>query len=221
MNTKTFNTWSPLFSGFYNTIWDRSDQWLNYELDDEDCFRKRYSELATLPWDFINEHFWDCVRGQSGNLAVAKAALRALPKVLPHGMVTATEFEELRSPREYNFTNDAVNCKITVDLDVLKTYLIEHKIELDKYLEYNYTSYDGFFSSYPNDFKQWDAATNGWVDLDGHYCGALLKFVALNEDDNAEMNLFECSDVFEEYLNNVHVDTKYLINKYEIRNKSK
>jgi len=32
-NLQTFATWLPVFTGFYNTIWDESDRFIEYELD--------------------------------------------------------------------------------------------------------------------------------------------------------------------------------------------
>ncbi len=214
-NLQTFATWLPVFPGFYNTIWDESDRYVEYELDNEFDFRRNYPELAAVPWDFIKEHFWDVINYPSANGAVARAALEALPRILPDGMVTATEFEELRSPREYNFYNDAVNCKITVDLSNLQGYLADHREALGKYLRRRYTSRDGFFSSYPNYVEAWEAATAGWTDLGGHYLGALLNFVAHNEDDDPGYALYDAANVSEAFSNSANPDVARLLAKWQ------
>jgi hypothetical protein len=214
-NLQTFATWLPVFSGFYNTVWDESDRYVEYELDDEADFRRNYPELDAVSWEFIRENFWDVIDYASASRAVAKAALEALPRILPDDMVTATEFEELRSPREYNFTNDSVNCKITVDLDLLHAYLKEHRDKLEHYLATHYSSRSGFISSYPNDLEQWEDDTAGWTDLGGHYLGALLNFVAHNEDKEPEYALYEAAGACEVFSNNANVDTARLLAKWQ------
>ena len=214
-NLKTFSTWLPVFSGFYNTIWDYSESFVEYELDNEDNFRSNYPELTEVPWDFIKENFWEVINYSSANRAVAQAALDALPEILPNGMVTATEFEELRSPREYNFATDAVNCKLTVDLDLLREYLTTNRDKLSKYLSQNYTSRSGFISSYSNTVEAWEEDTACWTDLDGHYLGALLNFVAHEENRDPDMDLYECANVSEVFFNHADPDTKLLLEQWQ------
>lgn len=214
-NLQTFATWLPVFSGFYHTIWDESDAYVEYELDNEADFRRNYPELTAVSWDFIKKKLWDVIDYSSANRAVAEAALKALPAILPDGMVTAVEFEELRSPREYNFANDAVNCKLTVDLDLLHAYLKGHREALDKYLREHYTSRDGFISSYPNDVESWEERTAGFTDLAGHYLGALLNFVAHNEDKDPGYALYCAANTSEAFSNHANPDTARLLAKWQ------
>ena len=143
---KTFATYLPIFPGFYNTVFDESDSFIECETDDESEFRERYPELPEdMPWDFIRENFWDCLDYRKGNLAVAQACADTLPGLLPD-YVKSVEFEELTSPREYNFDTDAVNLKIAVDVSAIRKFLKENRDTFAEWLKERYTSRSGFIS---------------------------------------------------------------------------
>lgn len=212
MNHKTFSTWLPVFPGFYYTAFDESDNWIECELVSEQDFRERYPELAAVPWHRIQEDFWDCCDFEESYKAVAKACCDALPRMLPD-IVKAVEFEELRRPREYNFRNDAINCKITVDLAALREYLDINVNDLKHYLAARYTSRDGFASSYPSSVEGWLDATDCYWNLDGHYCGALLQFIAELEIADPDEEMREKANVSEAFSNSVKINTAPLLGR--------
>lgn len=78
MKTKTFETYCPIFPGFYCTLFDESERFVEYETSDPDEFRERYPEFAGDV-----EAFTDAIDWRSGSIAVAKACVDALPELLP------------------------------------------------------------------------------------------------------------------------------------------
>lgn len=216
MKLKTFATYLPIFTGFYNTIFDESDSFIECELNDESEFREHYPELPEeMPWDFIRENFWDCIDCQAGNLAVAQALADALPGLLPD-YVKGVEFEELRSPREYNFANDAVNLKITVDVSAIRKFLKENRDAFAAWLKSRYTSRSGFISSYPSDLENWYVDTKNFSAMDGHYCGAVLDFIASEEMEDPELDLYHAANGSEAFCNGVTINTSRLAAAWEI-----
>lgn len=200
MKTKTFATYLPIFTGFYNTIFDESERFVEYETDSESDFRERYPEVpAEMPWDFIRQNFWECIGYAAGNLAVAQACANSLPGLLPE-FVKGVEWEELRSPKEYNFANDAVNLKIAVDVSAIRKFLKEHRDEFAAWLKARYTSRDGFISSYPSDVASWYIDTKNFSAMDGHYCGAVLDFVASIELEEPEMAMYYAANGSEAFM---------------------
>jgi hypothetical protein len=210
----TFKTFMPIFPGFYNTIWDESDSFIEYETDNETDFRSHYPELDAAPWEAIRANFWDCIDYRPGNLAVAQAALDALPKVLP-GFVRDVKFDEMRSPREYNFYNDAVNCEITVDVAKVRAFLRENADEWADWLRRRYSSRDGFISFYPTSADEWKQLTENFSAMDGHYCGAVLEFIASQEHDDPELELYYAANTCEAFSNGIRFDFSRILNNLE------
>lgn len=216
MKLKTFATYLPIFTGFYNTIFDESDSFVEYETDNESEFRERYPEVPEeIPWDFIQRNFWECIDCHGGNLAVAKACANTLPGLLPD-YVKSVEFEELRSPREYNFDTDAVNLKITVDVSAIRKFLKENRDAFAAWLKRRYTSRGGFMSSYPNDLKSWCDDTKNFSDMDGHYCGAVLAFIASEEMEDPVLDMYYAANGSEAFCNGVTIDLSRLTTAWEI-----
>lgn len=197
MTTK-IPTWLPVFPGFYGTLFTP-----DCDLSEDVSERKRRGELPA-------EYEWwqgDNFDNAAYSLDVVKAACLAVFKMIPKeaGFVQL-EFEEIRSPKEYNFDNDAVNIIAHVDPDVFskwfENYLAKHAGDFAAYLKRRYSSRDGFISFYPNDTASWRETTAGWTsfgksnsdlrsDLFGpHALGSILHFILTNENDEADLALY-------------------------------
>lgn len=202
-----FETYLPIFPGFYYTIFDEADSFVSCELDTEECFREHYPELAAVPWEKIENGFFDCVDYTAGNLAVAVACVGALPCLLPDFVKSAT-IQEMRSPREYNFANDAINCELEIDVDCVIKYLTENMAAFEAWLKKRYTSCDGFMSHHSTDSEDW-INPEEW---DGHQAGAILDFIASEEIDDPQMGLYYAADCSEAFCSGVEIDTSRLLN---------
>lgn len=177
------NTWLPVFSGFYGTIWE-TDNDEEMELDDIND-KRRDLGLPDAEWDDVE---WGYDEYHEG---VAKGVTECVANKLEHlGMIAGYRFQELRSPREYNFHNDSVNVQFHLtdkNKKAIWTYLVKHWPEFRKYLKDRYTSYSGFISSYPNDAESW--AAPGTLTHE-HKLGSIFQFILANEDPSFEEEIY-------------------------------
>jgi hypothetical protein len=185
MKTKTY---LPLFSGFYGSHWD------------DPCFDGE-EDIYELPEGMYFEEF---VNWKDYHNHIAKELCKEI-KYLLSDFVSDIEFECVISPKYYNFSNDSINCEITFDYDKIINYLNENQYAFSVYIREQYTSRDGFISSYENNASEW---LEGWQE-DNHKVGSVLQFICMNEG-------------FEEpyYLDDSHVSLFYnqQINQYERTN---
>ena len=179
-------TWLPVFSGFYGTLWE-TDHDEEMELEYINDHRKDKG-LAPITWDDAK---WDYM-GYRQN--VCKSFTRYIEGELQKlNMVSSVGFQNIVSPREYNFTNDSVNISIELSEENkrnISKYLNTNKEVFTKYIRDTYTSRSGFMSHYSNNALQW------LIDMEetlthGHKLGAVLNFILLNEDDEMEMAVYE------------------------------
>lgn len=93
--------------------------------------------------------------------------------------VFAIEFQQVRSPKEYNFKNDSADVEILPNIDNIQSFIYKNKESFVKYLKSRYTSYDGFISFYENDFESWEQDTKKFTDfnIDNHRLGSILDFI--------------------------------------------
>lgn len=185
-------TWLPVFPGFYNTIFEVSE---DSEIDDINCQR---DHNGLKPVDFNKVEF-DYKEYED---RVAKACINFIENELNHIFKSkiGIEIQKISSPREYNFYNDSIWVIVNISnafLGELEAYLIKHREAFDKYIIDHYTSHSGFMSSHSNDSEVWLKENFDKLDTNGHYLGSLLQFVCKNEDINQDDMLDEvCSEMY-------------------------
>lgn len=185
-NKTTVNTWLPVFSGFYGTIWETDrDEEMEIENINE---QRREKKLPPISWDEIE---WD-YEGYRQN--VAKGFTRWIGAELKDlGMIDGVQFQKLRSPREYNFANESIDVSFTLsgaNRAAIQDYLAKHTTAFKEYIAERYTSYDGFFSFHPHNAAEWTADLSDTLE-DEHKLGAVFHFILLNEDPEMEMSIYE------------------------------
>lgn len=155
------NTYLPLFSGFYGSIWsepcfDGEEDY--YNIPEDKCFEDfidwniYYQDIAKKYCDFVEGSLSD--------------------------FVSSINFESIQSPRFYNFSNDSINCEIEFNDSLVDQYILDNYDEFSQYIRDKYTSRDGFISFYENDASQW---LDGWKE-DSHKVGSILNFICINEE---------------------------------------
>jgi len=157
----------PVFPGFYNTI---------FEADEEP-----YIEDGKT-WEDYN-WFYDEYHER-----VSRDFSNAIETRLKECFDIEIDFQELVSPREYNFETDAINVeyKLTkVTYQKILKYLRDNDAAFEKYIEERYTSRSGFLSSYSSNHHSW------YLDLEmqhelNHKFGAILNFICINEEITAD-----------------------------------
>lgn len=179
-NTK-FETFLPVFPGFYNTIFESDgaeDSEISY-INDE----RADKGLEPISWDecdFDYKEYHDRVSNKC--VEVIESELKAL------SLINEITFQSLVSPTYYNYSTDSINVEIDVNIENLQKYISENKKQFIDYLKVHYTSCSGFIASYSNDFDVWAEDTESFTnfDVNGHYLGALLQFVCDNEGIDTE-----------------------------------
>lgn len=173
---KNINTWLPGFNGFYGSIYEPD------ETSEFDHINEIRSENNLDPVEFDNLDFdYDAYYEELSVkiTEVVECELKSLE------LVKSVKFQELKSPREYNFTNDSINAAITPNTSKIRAYWTKHRDEWEQYLKDTYTSYDGFISRYRN--NNWDIET---ILTGEHELGAFLNFAISNED-ISELDIYE------------------------------
>ena len=186
-------TWLPLFSGFYNTLWDGDSEMSSY------CQEYNVSS------DDV-EVDWDAFRKNVAFTLVSKME----DDLVKMGLIHSMTFQQVISPTYYNFENDSINVLILPNIDAIRNYIHQHMSEFDDYVKRKYTSYDGFSSSYPNTAFDWGMDTDNFNVLDNnkHTLGCLLDFILTNEgvEDSDYLNRVEENVNFDEYCEITHIE---------------
>jgi len=186
---KTIKTWLPVFPGFYGTYYEpQEDSEFEYINEQRECIH-----LSPLPFEAVK---WDYDTYYN---EIAKNACNYIESVLEN-FINAIKFEEIRSPKEYNFSNDAVNIEVELSEDnikEIKLFLLNNKTDFEKYIRKNYTSYDGFLSHYNNDVNDWLDYIDTNLEHE-HKLGAILQFICYQLEDDIdeimpEFVLIDCS----------------------------
>lgn len=172
------STWLPVFPGFYNTLFDSADilereteEIGNYIKSEKlaDCMIKNLYISETLT------HF-----NKEYEKSAAKQCVHIIETELKRlNFVNSMEFENIYSPKEYNFINDSINIEVyfsAENIHNIKQFISNHYEEWKEYLKGTYTSYDGFISNHANypEADEWEMviALN-----DAHNAGAVLEFL--------------------------------------------
>ena len=104
--TYTYNTWLPLFPGFYHTGLDQTDDNPDYQwelMNDPHSLSKEVSDL-------LDEHWWNCIDYSAYHQKVAERFTDFIAEMLEDtGLIVELIPQYVSSPREYNFMNDSFN----------------------------------------------------------------------------------------------------------------
>jgi hypothetical protein len=163
---ETIETYLPVFSGFYGTIW---------EPDESDYLYESGFESSDIDFDL-----------ESYERDTLESICDFVEKNCP--FIKSVKLQKVVSPKEYNFINDSANVEICVNAEELAKYLIKNESLLNDYLKGKYTSCSGFISFYSNKYNDWYEETEGFnkLDIDTHRLGSLLDFYFANEFEDAE-----------------------------------
>jgi len=198
-------TYAPIFNGFYETAY-------SFNVDDYDVADWLFNDNEFTEnqkgfcEELIKRHYMDIVKENYKEYCndVAKAVCEFLTEKVTEMLGTKVEFEfqNIYSPKYYNYRNDSINVKLNCDTDVFMKNLLEYiKNNIDdfkEYIESNYTSCDGFCSFYSNNYNDW--LKNEYND---HEIGSMLEFALRSHYDDIETdmmyfvleNVYACSYV--------------------------
>jgi hypothetical protein len=195
------------FPGFYESWLSRAidseaEQFIEYEADERET--ENFPEPLRLDNELGEMHF-DCMRYSKSYQYMARSYARDFNtwagdqlglarsewqhdwrlehKTRRNVPSLGLTFEEMTSPRFYNFETDRLFC--TISARTVKTLFRMSKAEnhtrLGAEIKERCTSYDGFHSFYPNDLQTW--LTKPLAEWDENELGTLLRAL-LPDDDN-------------------------------------
>jgi hypothetical protein len=184
METTKFETFLPLFPGFYCTYLESDDA----ETLELDYINEQRAEngLEPIEWDECEFDY------DEYHQRVSEAYTEAVEHELKSlRLVNNIEFQKLISPKEYNFSTDSIDVEIDVNIENLQKYIAENKQKFIEYLKEKYTSCSGFISRYSPDFDVWSEDTDRFTNFDcnGHYLGSILNFILSNEGVEYDLDL--------------------------------
>lgn len=184
------------FAGFYETLHDSE-----YDCSLERMFDREGSspEYASK----LQARFFDTIDWHAAQIEYAKAYADNFKSAIG---LTLCEFEEMNSPREYNFTTDRIFVKFALcELQALFARA-DIREELDSVSADMFTSRSGFMSYYSPDVESW-GDLDEW---DANHFGALVKAAAnviiadgREFDQSQEFDLMEssvCNGEIEEWI---------------------
>lgn len=156
---KQVETFLPLFNGFYQSNYvGMIDAELEYLTEEGEL--KEDSDYS-VDYEGLSKTITNCVNQVLSNL----------------GLDIDVEFQELISPKEYNFYNDSVNVLLSLDHEKLMIRIRENKEELTKIIKDKYTSYDGFYSSHSNNYNEWYSDLENDFENQSHKVGSILNML--------------------------------------------
>jgi len=167
-----YQTFCPLFPGFYGTVFEYSGEEQDIEYYNEE-------NGTNLDYDGFN---WDYSEYSD---RVAKAFVNRLETELKQFLPIKIAFERINSPREYNFANDSINVEISLSLNKLLKLIKERREKAAQYFKSKYTSCSGFISFHSNDISDW-LRKSYILENSAHRIGALLDClcsIELDQDD--------------------------------------
>lgn len=174
---KTYETWLPVFTGFYGT---------QFEPDFESYLDELDLEWADITFDF-----------ESYRIDFGKIACEYIEKKLKSlGIIDQIIFQEMHSPKYYNYSNDSIHCEIVLtktNIKSLKKYMTDANKIFAGYLKGRYSSCPGFISHYSYLVADWKILTFNYTDfsVNRHLLGSILDFICENEDlDPDDMKIY-------------------------------
>lgn len=178
---KTIETFLPVFTGFYNTIFESDDSSVIHSYNQENGTNFEYDDFHWDYSDYYNQ--------------TAKNCCKAIEKLLKEkNIVQSIEFQKVVSPKYYNFSNDSINIEVKINIDILIFFIESNKKAFDTYIKDNYSSCDGFTSFHSNDGDMWlKSLMNDDLDKPEHKFGAILDFVCktLIDEKDSQYWLYE------------------------------
>lgn len=185
------------FSGLYNSMYshaldDEEEQFCEYEAEyrqEEDGIPE---ELHLDAGEYA-EILMDVTTYDIAHQAIAKKHVEVFEGVASKelGFKLPLVFEEMCSPKFYNFTTDRVFASITYG-QVLRLFALSKKdkhARLEEMIKTRFTSYDGFISSYSNRLDKWLAKP--LADWDHNEVGTLLRAVLGDVREEVESIMYD------------------------------
>jgi hypothetical protein len=167
-----YETWCPLFPGFYGTCFE-------YDREEEDIAAYNRDNETDLHYDDFEWNYADF------HDRLAHEFTDKLNLALKPYLKCKIKYEHLVSPKQYNFKNDSINIEVSVHL---KNLMEVSEDFARAYFKNNYSSHNGFISYHSNKLEDWknvdyvleksEHRVGAWLD-----CFCRYSFKALTDVD--------------------------------------
>ena len=204
--TQKNETYLPLFSGFYGSIWELDLHYIDEEISQARQDKGLFSDYNVDDLKIDYESF--------ENDVVQNFAQALQENLSEYNLIKSIDVQKIVHPAAYNFKNDSVDVAIEFYQENLSDFIYSRHESFCAYLKSRYTSRDGFISWYSNDFETWQSDTKHFSDFskNGHILGAILDFVC------QELKIEEFS-LYESVMENIY-PINYAENLDDIINQS-
>ena len=187
----------PFFPGFYesslmdsDTVYWAIKEELEYYQRDLKDEHPEYQHLTEDDLDFDYEGY---------QKELADGFISGFAHYAPD-FVTDVEFDEIDSPRYYNYRNDYLYAFVTLAddwKDKMREFMKENYEWLKDRIKEDWTSYDGFCSFMENDIREWDSHL--FEEEDDRYISTMIGYMMYrkNKDIRDDLVMFAREDVYE------------------------
>ena len=177
----------PFFPGFYESDLENSDTsyWaIKEELDYyTNELRDEHPEYAKLTEDDLDFDY------RAYEKEILEGFIDVWKSYAPD-FVETIEFEEMVSPKYYNYSTDRIF--VTADLsddwkEQVRAFMSENYEWLKDRIAKDWTSYDGFMSFMENDIRDWDAML--FEEEDSRYISTMIGYMMYRENNRIREDL--------------------------------
>jgi hypothetical protein len=153
------------FMGFYDTLHDSQyEDAINIMFSDHDT-GYNFDPHGLDPWNYSDSSYF------------MEEYSKAYVEEFASEFNLKLTFDDLSSPREYNFTTDRIFAEIA-DSDIKRVLDGFNRDNFAKFVRSKFTSYDGFISYYNPDLNEWGSDLDEW---DHNQIGTILDFMVSEE----------------------------------------
>ena len=170
----------PFFPGFYESDLENSDTsyWaIKEELEyDQTELTDEHPEYVNLTEDDLDFDY----RGYEKE--ITEGFISAFADNAPD-FVENVEFDEMVSPKYYNFSTDKIYAFVELAddwKDKVRAFMSENYDWLKERIHDDWTSYDGFMSFMENDIREWDKML--FEDEDARYISTIIGYMMYREN---------------------------------------
>lgn len=175
-------TFLPVFNGFYNTFFENIiEESENIEID----FYNEDNDTS-LNWDAF---IFDYVKIKK---EISIKCCEEIEKKLNEIEINCeVSYQDLASPKFYNFSNDSINVEINFkDFNQVIKILEDSSEIFTRYLKNNYSNRDGFISNHSNYASDWMADLKNDPEIEAHKVGAVLEFILIELEQYNDYSLY-------------------------------
>lgn len=178
--TNTFETYLPIFSGFYNGYFEIDESQIINDIQ-YDRVENGKNELKEISLEIDYPKYY-----QEISIKLCKEIQYVIRENIDENCDIT--FQKITSPKYYNYTNDSIDISLEIDLEKVLSLIGENFELFSKYIKQNYTSCSGFISGFTNDANEWIKAD--FIENHSSHCiGAFLDFLLKDVYEVDECNL--------------------------------